>query len=80
MYARTVDEAAATLHSLKREQFEDLSLAAIVLALAVAAGEFYPALGMPLFLGGLAVGASGVRALWRRWDLVVGSRANATRT
>ena len=70
MYARTVDEAAATLHSLKREQFEDLGLAAVVLALAVAAGEFYPALAIPLFLGGLFVGASGMKALWRRWDLV----------
>ena len=70
MYARTVDEAAATLHSLKQEQFEDLGLAATVLALAVAAGEFYPALAIPLFLGGLFVGASGVKALWRRWDLV----------
>jgi hypothetical protein len=25
---------------------------------------------MPLFLGGIAVGALGIRALWRRWDLV----------
>lgn len=25
---------------------------------------------MPLFLGGLFVGGFGVRALWRRWDLV----------
>ena len=25
---------------------------------------------MPLFVGGIAVGAKGVRAAWRRWDLV----------
>ena len=29
-----------------------------------------PSLALPLFFGGLAVGALGVRALWRRWDLV----------
>jgi len=70
MYARAVDDAAARLHSLKLEQFADLGLAAVTLPVAVAAAEFHPTLALPLFLGGLFVGASGTRALWRRWDLV----------
>jgi hypothetical protein len=70
MYARAVDEAAARLDSLKHEQCADLALAAVALALAVTAAAFHPALALPLFLGGLFVGGSGTRALWRRWDLL----------
>lgn len=70
MYARAVDEAAAHLHEFRREEREDFALAALALALAVAATYVRPALAVPLFLGGLAVGAFGVRALWRRWDLL----------
>jgi hypothetical protein len=39
-------------------------------ALAIATTQFRPVLALPLFLGGLVVGARGMRALWRRWDLV----------
>ena len=39
-----------------------------------------PSLALPLMLGGFVVGALGVRALWRRWDLVDRSPGNATRT
>jgi hypothetical protein len=70
MYARAVDDAAARLRSLRCEEREDLGLAALVLASAVVAAEIRPPLAVPLFLGGLAVGVLGVRALWRRWDLV----------
>lgn len=70
MYARAVDEAAARLRELRHEEREDLGLAAVALLLAVAATQIGPVLAMPLFLGGLTVGAFGVRALWRRWDLV----------
>jgi hypothetical protein len=70
MYARAVDEAAARLRALRHEELEDLGLATLALVLAIVAAEVRPALAMPLFLGGLAVGALGVRALWRRWDLV----------
>jgi hypothetical protein len=70
MYARAVDDAAAQLHDLRREEWQDLGLAGLALALAVAAAQVLPALALPLFVGGLAVGARGVRALWRRWDLV----------
>lgn len=70
MYARAVDEAAARLHELRHEEWENIGLAALALLLAVAVTQIRPELALPLFLGGLAVGAFGVRALWRRWDLV----------
>ena len=70
MYARAVDEGAARLRALRQEELEDLGLAALVLGLAVAATQARAELAVPLLLGGLVVGARGVRALWRRWDLV----------
>jgi hypothetical protein len=70
MYARAIDDARARLHSLRCEGWEDLGLAAFALLLAVAATQLRPALALPLFVGGLAVGARGVRAVWRRWDLI----------
>lgn len=70
MYARAVDDAAARLRELRQDEWQDLGLAALALGLAIAASQVHPALAMPLFLGGLVVGALGVRALWRRWDLV----------
>ena len=70
MYARAVDEAAARLRALREEERGDLGLAALALGLALVATEVWPALVLPLFLGGLVVGARGIRALWRRWDLV----------
>jgi hypothetical protein len=70
MYARAVEDASARLRELRHEEWEDLGLAALALGLAIAATQVRPALAVPLFLGGLVVGALGVRALWRRWDLV----------
>ena len=70
MYASAVDGAAERLDELRHERWEKLGLAALALVLAVAATEVRPALALPLFLGGLAVGALGVRDLWRHWDLL----------
>ena len=70
MYARAVDDASARLCELRREKREDLGLAMLALGLAVAATQVRPELAWPLFLGGIGVGALGVRALWRHWDLV----------
>ena len=70
MYARAVDEASSRLRELRQEEWEDLSLAAFSLGLALAATQVRPAFAMPLFLGGVVIGARGMRALWRRWDLV----------
>jgi hypothetical protein len=70
MHARAVDEGAARLRTLRHEQWEDLGLGAAAIALAVGATHVQPQLAVPLFVGGLAVGVKGVRAAWRRWDLV----------
>lgn len=70
MHARAVDEAAARLRELRREEREDLSLAALAIGLALAATQGFRDFVLPLFVGGLAVGVLGVRALWRHWDLV----------
>jgi hypothetical protein len=70
MYARAVEEAASRLRELRSEERGDLTLAALAMALALGATQLSPELAMPLFLGGVGVGALGVRALWRRWDLL----------
>jgi hypothetical protein len=70
MYARAVDDAAARLRQLSCEQWEQFGLAALALGLAVTASEVLPALAVPLLLGGLALGALGMRAFWRHWDLL----------
>ena len=70
MYARAVEDAEARIRELRCEEHRDLGLAAVVLALAVAVTVVHPALALPLLIGGFAVGFLGLRALWRRWDLV----------
>jgi hypothetical protein len=70
MYARAVDEAEARLRELRREEWEDFALGVSALALAMAATQVRPALALPLLVGGLVGWALGIRALWRRWDLV----------
>jgi hypothetical protein len=70
MYARAVDEASVRLRELRHEEWEDLALAGLAVVFAVAATQVRPALALPLFLGGVALGALGVRALWRRWELL----------
>jgi hypothetical protein len=70
MYARAVDDAATRLHELRREEREDLALAAFALGLALVATQVRASLALPLFLGGLTVGVLGMRALLRRWELI----------
>lgn len=70
MDARTVDEAAANLRELEHTVREDLALAALALGLAVLATQSWRELALPLFLGGLGVGALGMRALVRHWNLL----------
>jgi hypothetical protein len=70
MYASAVEDACSRLRELRQEEWQDLALAAVALGLALAATQVRPAFAMPLFLGGVVVGALGVRAPWRRWDLL----------
>jgi hypothetical protein len=70
MHARAVDDASSRLRELRQEEFADLGLASLSIALALAATQVRPVLAMPLFLGGVVVAVLGTRALWRRWDLV----------
>lgn len=70
MDARTLDQAASRLDELRGEVRDDLAVAALALGLALLATELRPSLAIPLFVGGVGVAALGVRALWRRWDLV----------
>jgi hypothetical protein len=70
LYARAIDEAEVRLKELRQEERERLGLAALAIGVSIAATEFFPSLTAPLFIGGLAIGALGVRALWRRWDLL----------
>jgi hypothetical protein len=70
VYARAIDDAAGELRELRFEEWQELGLGALALAFAVGATQFYPPLALPSFLGGLVVGLRGIRALWRRWDIV----------
>ena len=70
MYARAVEDAETRLRALRREKRDDLCLASLSLVLAVVSAEVRPELALPFFVGGLAVGALGLRALWRHWDLL----------
>lgn len=70
MYSRAVDEAALELRSLRRDEWSSFGLGAVAIDLALVATQVRPAFAIPLFLGGLAVAAGGVRAAWRHWDLV----------
>ena len=70
MYARAVDEARVHLQDLRRVEWEDLGLGGLALGLAVAVTQVRESLALPLFLGGLTLWLLGLRAFWRRWDLV----------
>ena len=70
MYARAVDESASRLRELRGAERNGLGLGALALALSLVATLLRPELALPLFIGGIAVGALGVRALWVRWDIV----------
>ena len=70
MYARAVDEAEAQLRDFRREEWENLGLSALALGLALLATRVHAGLALPLFAGGVWSGVLGIRALWRRWDLV----------
>jgi hypothetical protein len=70
MYARALQEAEAELLELHHEEQQRMGVSAVALGASLACTSFFPPLVVPLFVGGLAVGALGVSAIWRHWDLV----------
>ena len=70
MYARAVEDAAQDLRDLRHDEWGDFGVGVLAFCLAAAATGLRPTWALPLLIGGMAVWALGVRALWRRWDLV----------
>lgn len=70
MYARDVERAQASLKQLRSTEWEDLALAALAFAGSLVATQVFPQFALPLFVGAVVVGALGVRAVIREWDLV----------
>ena len=70
MYARAVEDFETELVKLHHDELQDVGLGGAALAASLAATALCPPLAMPLFVGGVAVGALGIRAFWRHWDLV----------
>ena len=70
MYARAVDDAGARLRELGHQGWESLALGVVAFGLALGATQVWRSLAVPLFVGGLVVLASGVRTVWRHWDLL----------
>ena len=70
MYARAVDDAAFRLRELHRDERNDFVLGALTLALSLVATAVRPELAVPLFIGGLALAALGVRAVVEHWEIV----------
>jgi hypothetical protein len=70
MYAREIDEAAARLRRLRVQAREQFGVAALGFGLALAATQAHAPLALPFLLGGIVVGALGLRAEWQHWDLL----------
>jgi len=70
MYARAVDDAGARLRELGHQGWQSLALGVVAFGLALGATQVRPSFAVPLFVGGLVVLASGVRTVWRHWDLL----------
>jgi hypothetical protein len=70
MYARAIDDAQTRLLDLRQDEVQDTALAGAALSASLASTVVCPPLAIPLFVGGLAMGALGIRAIWRRWDLL----------
>ena len=70
MHATAIEDAEVRLRELRTEEWEDLALAALAVAASLVATQRAQLLALPLFVGGLAILLLGVRAVWRRWDIV----------
>ena len=70
MYARALQEAEAHLVEVRHDEMHRLGLSGLALGASLTATVAFPPLALPLFVGGLTIGALGIRSLWRHWDLV----------
>jgi hypothetical protein len=70
VHARALKEAQTQLVELRHDGFHQLGLGAIAFGASLAMNAIYSPLVLPLFLGGLAMWALGLRSYWRHWDLV----------
>jgi hypothetical protein len=70
MDARTLQASRRRLAELRREGIQQLAVGAAAVVGSLVLTVAYRPLVMPLFLGGVAVGALAMRSLWRHWDLV----------
>jgi hypothetical protein len=70
MYARAVDESKARLGGLRRTEWESFALGVPLLLSAVVASQLHPGSALALFIGGLTGIVLGIRAEWRRWELL----------
>jgi len=70
MNARALQEAEARLLDLRHDEQQRIAVSAVALCASLAASVVFPPLVFPLFTGGLALGALGISAIWRHWDLV----------
>ena len=70
MYARAVEDADVRLRELRQDEWTRFVLGGLALALSLVATAVRPELALPLFVGGLVLGALGVRAAVEHWDIV----------
>jgi len=70
MYARAVEDADSRLRELRQDEWTRFVLGGVALALSLVATTVRPELTIPLFLGGLVLGALGVRAAVEHWKIV----------
>ena len=80
MYARAVENAGVRLRELRLEEWEDFGLALLALALSLVATQRAPTFAFPLFIGGLATLALGMRAPGGAGISSTNSATTATRT
>jgi hypothetical protein len=70
MNARAIDESETRLGRLRRTEWESFALGLPLLVAAVVASQLHPSSAPALFFGGLTAMIIGVRAEWRRWELL----------
>jgi hypothetical protein len=69
MAAQTIKEVEQQLHELRQDEWSDIALAALAMALALAASILHPPFALPLFIGALASSVLAGRAFFRRLEL-----------